>query len=1054
MTDRDRMVKPWWLSLALLVAGSAPAAAVNSIETQEGTWMSVDVSPDGRTLLFDLLGDIFQLDANGGQARALLAGPAFETQPVYSPDGKRLAFISDRSGTENLWIADVDGRNARSLSQDTLGVFVAPAWSADGKSVFVTRFDSRSRLNFDTRGSLWAFDVHGGGGALQGEVESKYTPALGVAPSPDGQSLYFSMGDDADGYDIFRRDLRTGRSVLLMKGRATGTRLLQPKVSPNGSLLIYGADIEGRTELRVRNLRDGSDRRLAFPIETSLAHMSPAFQGLLPGYAVTPDSSAVIIGYGGKLHRIELRSGADRVIPFAARFDMPAKLEPEPQWRDESGPVRARMIQGPSLSPDGRQLAFTAFGKLYARDLASGRTRRATDTPLREDAVTENHPTYSPDGRWIAYASWSRSEGGHLWRVRSDGRGKPQRLTQTAAYYRKPLYAADGKSIIALRSATFDQLHLLVERGMGTVRPFAQELVRVASDGGEARLISYLPPSTQEVDLGRPHRRAGNEAVLVYTPDGLLKVPLDGGQSQSVLKVVTSLGVYAELHQHEQPVDDTMLSPDGRWALVLNNAQLHLLAVPPGGGDVRIDLDAPEVLHRQVTSIGADAYGWSADGREIFWSVGSTFHRLPLVTVLASKPEGVQCAEDRYRGVRIDVEVPRATQQGMLLLRGAKAVTMRGEEIIQQADVLIDGSRIGAIGATGTIEVPAQAKILDLAGKTLTPGFVDTHAHYYHLGRQVIDYQNWEFPAQLAYGVTASIDPQSFTSDFFVYLDLGDAGVITAPRLYTTGPGIHSWTNLTSAAQAKCVLRRYRDFYRTPIVKSYMVGSRTQRQYMVTAARELGMRLVAENWGIPRYSLTHVMDGFASNEHASDAMDYYDDVAQLYAHAGTGYSPTTLIGGAGGPPGIDYFLARRNILNDEKLNRLIPRGFLRARVSDVKWQPEESYIFGRLAASAAKILRAGGIVGLGAHGELPGLGYLWEMQALAKGGMTPHEVLQIATRSSATMLGRQQEFGSLEAGKYADLIVFGHDPLLDIGNAESIEAVIKNGRLSMLPDRE
>ncbi|MBL8269087.1 amidohydrolase family protein [Steroidobacter sp.] len=1044
------MFKPLWLGVALLIVGVTPATAASSFETREGTWMSVDVSPDGRTLLFDVLGDVFQLDANGGQARALLAGPSFETQAVYSPDGKRIAFVSDRSGSENLWIADVDGRNARSLSQDTQGVFVSPAWAPDGKSVFVTRFDSRSRLNFSTRGGLWVFDVNGGGSALQGEVESKRTPGLGAAPSPDGQSLYFSMGDGGSGYDIFRRDLRSGRSILLISGRASATRLLQPKVTPDGSQLIYGSDIEGRTELRVRNLRDGSDRRLAFPIETSLGDMSPAFQGLLPGYAVTPDSSAVIMGYGGKLHRIDLRSGVDRVIPFQARFELPTELEPKPQWRDETGPVRARMIQAPSLSPDGKQLAFIAFGKLYVRDLASGANRRVTDTPLREDAVAENYPTYSPDGRWIAYASWSRSEGGHLWRVRSDGRGKPQRVTQAAAYFRKPVYAADGKSIIALRSATYDQQNLLVERGMGLVRHSAQELVRVSAEGGEARLISYLPPSSLEVDLGQPHRAAGADAVLTHTPDGLLKVPLDGSDAQPVLKVETSVGVYAELYQHKQPVDDVTLSPDGRWVLVLNNSQLHLLAVPAVGGDVQIDLDAPSALHRQITQIGADSFGWSADSREIFWTVGSTFHRLTLAQALASQPADAGCVDDRYAGVRIDVEIPRATQQGTVLLRGAKAVTMRGDEIIERADVLIEGNRIAAIGATGMIQVPANAEIRDLTGKTITPGFVDTHAHYYHVGRQVIDYRNWEFPAQLAYGVTATIDPQSFTSDFFVYLDLSDAGVISAPRLYTTGPGIHSWNNLASAEQAKCVLRRYRDFYRTPIVKSYMIGSRTQRQYMVTAARELGMRLVTENWGIPRYSLTHAMDGFASNEHAADAIDYYDDVAQLYARTGAGFSPTTLIGGAAGPMGVDYFLARRDPMNDAKLNRFVPRNYLRARIGRVRWEPEEHYIFQRLAASAAKILRAGGTVGLGAHGELPGLGYHWEMQAYAKGGMTPHEVLQTATRNSARMLGREQEFGTLEAGKYADLIVFGQDPLLDIANAESIEAVLKNGRLQAL----
>lgn len=1038
-----------------------PAGARVSFTVDEGTWMSVAVAPDGRTLAFDLLGDIYVLDIDGGDARPLLIGSAFETHPVFSPDGSRIAFISDRGGSENLWIANADGSQPRQLSQGTDSVVLAPVWSPDGEYVYVTQSTSYDRLSGRNGSAVWLYHRLGGAGMPVVHADDMAMANMSAPSiSADGQSLYFTAkSSDRGAYNIFRRDLDSGRAVLLISdSHAPGAAAMQPVVSPDGRSLAYAVQTEGRTELRLRDLQSGEDRRLVQKIEFAHVHDKNALQGLLPNYAFTPDSSGIVIGYGGKLHRVDLATAESQVIPFKAKVALDVGSRSASVSREATGAVRARAIQSPSLSPDGKAVAFTAFGKLYVASLSNGASKRLTRSELSVGGLSENQPAWSADGRWIVYVSWSRQQGGHLWRVRSDGSGDPQRLTDRAAFYRKPVFTPDGQSLLALHSSAYDQANL-EQRGRGPYRNYAQDVVRLPASGGASQKVATLNGSSWGSsfmsDHGRLHFSRDGASVFIHTREGLMTFPLEGGEPRKVVRI-TAPG----LLDKQKVIDDMMLSPDGNWLLLQHNYQLHLIALPGVARGSDFQLAQAPAFRRQLTEIGADHFGWADGGKLITWSVGSTLYRLPLAGALqGGSPVAVKrgadesiCADDQVAGVELVAELPRdvPSQDGggsALVLRGATVATMRGSEIIAGADIVISGNRIVAVGASGTVTIPSGAQLRDVSGKVVTPGFVDTHAHYENIARGVIDYDPWEFPTALAYGVTASIDPQGFTTDMFVYQDLIDAGVISGPRAYTAGPGVFSWSNIKSTRQAKCVIRRYRDHYRTPSIKSYMIGNRQQRQYVVEAAHELGVRAITENYGTPRYALTQVVDGFASNEHASDAIDYYADVTTLYARLGTGYSPTTLIGGAAGLPGVDYFLTRYNPLEDAKLNRFIPRLFLNARVRRATWAPQEEMIFGRLAASAGKIFRAGGNVAVGSHSELQGLGYHWELQALAEGGLTAHEVLQMATRGSATVLGRQSDLGTVEPGKYADLLIFDQDPLQDIKNSLQVKYVLKNGRL-------
>jgi hypothetical protein len=335
---------------------------------------------------------------------------------------------------------------------------------------------------------------------------------------------------------------------------------------------------------------------------------------------------------------------------------------------------------------------------------------------------------------------------------------------------------------------------------------------------------------------------------------------------------------------------------------------------------------------------------------------------------------------------------------------------------------------------------------VDVSGTTIVPGFVDTHAHWFEIRKGVLDAQNWSFLGNLAYGVTAGLDVQTMTNDMFAYQDLVDVGDILGPRAYSTGPGIFSDNNFKSAAEAKGVIRRYKEHYRTHNLKSYAVGNRKQRQFVAMAAKELEMMPTTEGALDLKLDLTHALDGFTGNEHSLPIAPLYRDVVEVFAQSGIGYTPTLLVN-YGGPFAENFFYETTEVHDDPKLRHFTPHPLIDSKTRRRQWFREDEYAYPKTAAEAAKIIRAGGRVGIGSHGQLQGLGYHWEMWALSSGGLSPMEVLRAATLHGAEIIGIAEDVGSLEPGKRADLVVLEKNPLEDIKNTNTIRYVMKNGEL-------
>lgn len=985
----------------------------------EGTWMCVDVSPDGETLVFDHLGDIYTMPIAGGKATPIRTGRAWEIQPRWSPDGSMISFTSDAGGGDNIWVAKADGSDARQVTKESFRLLNNAVWMPDGNSIVARKhFTSGRSLG---AGEMWLYDVHHGGGGVQLTEKPNDQKDVGEPEiSPDGRFLYYSIDSTPGGFFEYNKDpngtIYTIRRVDLVSGE-TETIVsvpggsVRPQISPDGKQLAFIRRVRTESWLVIRDLETGIDRPLTNDLYRDQQETWAIF-GVYPGFDWTPDGDAIVIWGKGRLQRVDVASGAVTPIPFEvdAEHTINVAQRTTPRIGTDTFPVE--VVKWPRVSPNGEKIVFQAVGRLWIRDRDGG-----TPTPLTgDDDVFEFHPRWSPDGKRIVFTTWHDTEGGRVVTVNANGGGR-RVVVDEPGHYVEPAFSSDGSTIVYRRAG--DDFY------RGDHWTTHQGIYVVAAGGGTPRLVTEngLMPSFHEDDTRLLLFRYGGERSLV-------SVDLNGEDARA-------------LATSEQAVE-MVPSPDGQWLAFKELWEVYVTPMPRVGKAISVGPKASALPVRKVSTVAGEFLDWSADSASLRFQMGSEMFEVAVAPHFDRTLEEKPAPTVVELGWDHAADVP-ATD---VVFTNATVLTMDDDDtVIEGASVHVRGNRIVAVGT----DVDAGgAEVIDLGGRVLLPGYVDTHAHTGSSNNDLHAQQSWAWLANLAFGVTTTHDPSNNTRMIFGSRELVEAGRVLGPRVYSTGTILYG-----AEGDFKAVTESYEDAeqhlkrikaYGGFSVKSYNQPRRNQRQWIMKAARALDMQVMPEGGSTFHHNMTHFLDGHTTLEHPLPLAPFYDDVLQFVLASGTAYTPTLVVG-YGGIWGENYWYMVDDVWENARLMNFVPRGVVDPRSRRRMLAPEEEFYHKALATGAADIVKNGGVATIGAHGQMQGIGVHWEMWMYGQGGLDPMQVLRVATRHGATAIGLDGSIGSIEEGKLADLIVLARDPREDLRRSEEVDYVMINGRL-------
>lgn len=1012
-------------------------------QVSEGTWMSVAVSPDGKTLAFDLLGDIYAIPATGGEARLLHGGAAMQRNPRFSPDGRRLLYISDGGGSDNFWVSNADGSDARQVTHETIRLLSTPAWNGDGTLV-------AGALQFATEekhhaAELRIYDLRGGSGRLLVPAPENDEPVNEPQFSRDGRYLYYTekvtppspsrvyVDANHSNLAVMRRDLASGETKQLIRGFGSA---IAPQLSPNDRRIAFVRRVREKSVLFVYDIVTGKE----LPVFEGLDRDEQAdyswIDGYYPQYGWFPDNRHVAIWGKGKLWNVDMDTGAAKEIPFSVRSRH--KITVPPRFTHDLAPkaITVRAIRQLAYSPDDRIVVFNALGRLWRKqgDAEPGRLTRAS--------TFEFEPAFSRDGRRIAYVDWNDESGSRLMIVGPQG-GGPKTIHSTAGVLRMPSFSPDGSRIVF----KIDE----GDRCLGG-REARVGLYWIDANGGEAHYIG--PPGD----------------APMFSPDGQriyysTKSYIDHAMV-AALESVNLDGFDKRVHARTLDADtsEPRVSPDLNWIAFRHRQQYYVTRYHQTGVPLTLTTtsDSPNPVTK-LSDIGGYAVVWSADSKRLHWAVGDQFVTAAVEDRALAKPQ----LQRVTAGLEAAVDVPA----GDVAFTNGRIITMAGDQVIERGTVVVRGNRIVAVGAADEVAVPPGAKVIDATGKTVMPGLFDMHGHinncYYTSSGLMPQRQSARY-ADLAFGVTTNYDPYSLELPSYTQTEMTLTGDMVGPRSIESGliafgrtAKVDSgYVPIFSYRDALDFMARKRALGGT-IVKSYRQPKRSQRQMLIKAGREAGVMVDVEGESNFYVDLSAVIDGNTNQQHNLPVANYYDDVVQLFKHGQTPHTPT-LIMLNGELLGENFIYQNQRVWEDPKVRTFVQvvtsgysplstphyappyvRGMTSINVADELWDVG----YRSVSRSVKKLDDAGVIVNAGSHGHVIGLALHWEMWLLAQGGMSNLNALRSATLNGARTHGLDGQLGSLEAGKLADIIVLDKNPLEDIQNSNSVRYTMVNGRL-------
>ena len=1027
--DKPSDEKPKW------DVAAPPGLTIRQIEidTDQGSWMNLDVSPDGRTLAFDLLGDIYTMPASGGTPSRIAEGLPFETQPRFSPDGRRIAFTSDRGGGDNIWIMNLDGSDKRQLTKEDFRLLNQPSWSPDGRFIAAKKHFTTGR-SLGT-GEVWLYHVSGGAGVqLVKKSSEQHQKELGEPIfAPDGKHIYytrnitpgpiFEYAQDSNGriFDIERYEIETGETETAVGGVGGSVR---PTPSPDGKKIAFVRREGTRSKLYVKDFGSGEERKIYDALDQDVQE-TWAVTGVYPNMDWSPDSKSIYFWAGGKIRKVDWPSGAASEVPFRIADTRGVIDPPRPAVEVAPASFNTSMPRGVVTSPDGRTVLFETMGKLWTRPASGGAAKRLTSATDEMEA----YPTWSRDGRTIAYVAWTDKGLSEIRTVSASG-GASRKLTPQAGHYARPRFSPDGRTIVFEKG-----------QGGGLTSPMMSDqpgLYRIATTGGAMERVAK--------GGSVPHFGSSNDRIFFTEP----------GQNKRLLVSTDLNGEAKRTHASGELTTTYEVSPDGNNFAFRQNYEAFVMPLMPGTQEVSASPSGGPLPVTRVSNGGADYIHWSDGGGSLHWAIGPTLYSAQTSAFYPNAPLAKDAKPAKFEppktGISLSMPIKADRPTGVVAFTGGRIVTMADKSggIIENGVVLVENDRIKAVGRVGELAIPASAKTVDVTGKTIIPGLVDAHAHGPHGVDEMTPQQNWVNMLELAMGITTRHDPSSSAATVFPALEMQRAGLIIGPRSFSTGEIVYGakaadvYAEINSFDDALAHVRRLKA-QGAHSVKNYNQPRREQRQQVVAAAIQENMRSVAEGGSLFGMDMNLIADGNTTVEHNVPLGIFYDDVLQFFSKSKVGYTPTLVVT-YGGPAGDPYWRSHTDVFAHPLMAKHYPPAQLKENNARRVIAPEGDYVDDDAAREAHKLARLGVPVSIGAHGQEAGIAAHWELWSFVRGGMSPIEALAAGTIESARSLGYDKDVGSIEAGKLADLVVLNADPSADIRNSDKVDKVMIGGR--------
>jgi len=996
-----------------------------NIDTDEGTWMNLDVSPDGKDITFDLLGDIYVMPITGGTATLLSGGIAWEVQPRFSPNGKYISYTSDKTGGDNIWIMNRDGSAKRQVTKETFRLLNNATWMPNSEYLIARKHYTGTRSL--GAGEMWMYSIYGGEGVQLTKRKNDQQDAGEPNVSPSGRYLYFSedmapgpnfeYSKDPNGliYAIRRLDMTTGKLTDLI-AQAGGA--VRPQVSPDGKFMAYVKRVRLKSVLYVQNLQTAEE----WPVYEELSHDQQetwAIFGVYPNYAWTPDGKTLVFYARGKIKRVELNSLQVTDIPFHVISTQTVQEALHFPHQVFSNEFNAKMIRQLTTSADGKMVVFNAAGYLYKKELPNGIPERVTNSN-----EFEFEPKISSDGKYVIYATWNDDLKGSIKRADLKS-GKTVTLTDEKGFYYSPSYSGKGDKIVFRKGVGNEVLGYAYGRGTG--------IYVMSANGGTKTLVS---------DNGiRPQFNADDTRIYFQGYDN----------GKKAFKSIDLNGANERTHYTSTYATQFAPSPDGKWMAFTELFNVYLTPMVRTGAAQDLSSGNKAIPLTRLTKDAGTYMHWSSDSQRLFWTLGDEYFSREVNAAFSFSDDGNKNElKPDSTGIAIGLRLKSDAPTGIIALKGARIITMKGDDVIDEGTIIVENNIITAVGKVSDVTIPESAKVIDVTGKTIMPGMVDVHAHLRTSPDGISPQQDWSYTANLAFGVTTAHDPSSNTEMVFSQSEMLKAGRMVGPRLYSTGSILYGADGdfkvvINSLDDALSHLRRLKAVGAFS-VKSYNQPRRDQRQQVLEAARQLKMEVVPEGGSTFFTNMNMISDGHTGIEHSIPVAPVYKDVTSFWNNTKVAYTPTLIVS-YGSQWGENYWYDRTNVWENQRLMAYTPRAIIDARAR--RRTTSEYGDYGHIeVAKTTKVIADGGTkVNLGAHGQIQGLGAHWELWMLVQGGMTPLQAIRCATMNGAAYLGMDKEIGSLENGKLADMVIINDNPLDDIRNSENIESVMINGRL-------